>query len=415
MLRRAACALLLPVVIGGCGPVGAGGANDLLLGVMLPLHGTQAPLATQELDGIQIAVDAANQAGGVQGRRLRVATQDVATREATVLGVQALKTQGARVVLGTYSSQLSVPAAHAASSAGLVYWETGAVADQLTGEALPRVFRVGAAGTNLGRSSAAFAAEQLAPRLGKAVTELRITVVQEHDPYGDSVAGAAMAEAARLGMRVAPVIHYDARRPVWGEVLGAVEASRPDILVLASYIPDGVAFRRAMLAANLKVGALIGSTMAECGPEFGAALGDDAIGVFASDRPTHGFNPGALGAEGKTAYDLLAAEYHRRHQGPPTEEAISGFSAAWALVHHVLPAAAGLDPGSIAAAAEKIDLAGGTLPNGAGLRFSRQAAERGQNLRAASVIWQWQGFRRSVTVWPAVFATGEIGLVPLPR
>jgi hypothetical protein len=39
----------------------------------------------------------------------------------------------------------------------------------------------------------------------------------------------------------------------------------------------------------------------------------------------------------------------------------------------------------------------------------------GQNVRAASVIWQWQGVRHSVTVYPPVFATGVPILIPLPR
>jgi hypothetical protein len=39
----------------------------------------------------------------------------------------------------------------------------------------------------------------------------------------------------------------------------------------------------------------------------------------------------------------------------------------------------------------------------------------GQNTRAASVIWQWQGVRHSVTVYPAVYATGSPDFIPLPR
>ena len=39
----------------------------------------------------------------------------------------------------------------------------------------------------------------------------------------------------------------------------------------------------------------------------------------------------------------------------------------------------------------------------------------GQNSRAASVIWQWQGIGNSVTVYPAVFATGTPSFIPLPR
>jgi branched-chain amino acid transport system substrate-binding protein len=414
MLRRAALGLLLPVALAACS-VQAAGSRELVLGLMLPLHGAQAVLAQQELNGIDIAVDIANRAGGVNGRQIRLVIRDVTTREGVEPAVQSLKASGAQAVLGTYSSSLSIPAAHSVSAAGLVYWETGGVADQVTGEALPRVFRVGAAGSNLGHGSAVFATEQLAPRLGRTPGQLRITVVEEHDAYGDSVAGAAVSEFQRRGSQVSPLIMYDAGAPDWDRVLPAVVASRPDVLVLASYIPDGVSFRRAMLARGVRVGALIGTTMAECGPEFGAMLGDDAIGVFASDRPTSGFNPAALSGDARAAYDKLATEYQRRFHAAPGEEPISGFASAWALVHDILPAAGTLDPAGIAAAANRADLVDGALPNGAGLKFSQAAADRGQNLRASSVIWQWQGYRHSVTVWPAVLATGQVGLVPLPR
>ena len=70
-----------------------------------------------------------------------------------------LKAHGDAVVVGAYSSELSIPASQAASDAGLVYWEAGAVADQLTGRGLPLVFRVGASGANLGTNSAQFAVD----------------------------------------------------------------------------------------------------------------------------------------------------------------------------------------------------------------------------------------------------------------
>ena len=414
MLRRAAGALLLPVLLAACG-VQAASSNDFVLGLIVPLHGAGAARATEDLRGVQVAVDEANRLGGIHGRHVRLVTQDASTREATQPAVEALKAAGASVIMGTYSSEISIPAAHATAAAGLVYWEAGAVADQVTGEGLQHVFRVGASGANLGHGSAVFAAEQLAPRLHKAVGDVHVTVVQEHDAYGDSVAGAMIAESRRRGAQVAPTILYNAYHPDWPRVFDAVSANPTDILVLASYVPDGVAFRREMLARNLKVGALIGTTMAECGPEFGALLGADAIGVFASDRPTSGFNPAVLTSTARAAYDRLVTEYRRRFNATPAEESIAAFSAAWALLREVAPAARTLDTTGIDAAAEAADLADGALPNGAGLHFSRSAGDLGQNLRASSVIWQWQGVRRSVTVWPPVLATGSVALVPLPR
>jgi branched-chain amino acid transport system substrate-binding protein len=403
------------LLLAACGPFSQAAPADLVMGVLLPLHGPQASLAKEEFAGVNVAVDHVNSTGGVKGRHVRLETRDVTSREEATAAVTGLKAAGAGVVMGAYSSALAIPAAHATTAAGLVYWETGAVADQLTGESLARVFRVGAAGSNLGRGSATFAAEQLAPRLHKGPADVHVTVVQEHDPYGDSVGGSMIAEAQRRGMQVAAPIYYDNTNPDWDAVFAGVAKQPTDVLVLASYIPDGIAFRRAMLARNVHVGAMIGSTMAQCQDDFGEALGADAIGVFASDRPTHGFNPQALTGAGASAYRTLVDSYHLRSQSEPDAEAVSGFASTWALLVDTLPSAQRLDPDGIAAAAQAQDLPTGALPNGAGLKFSADKAELGQNLRAASVIWQWQDVDKSVTVWPPVLATGQVQMVPLPR
>ncbi len=197
-----------------------------------------------------------------------------------------------------------------------------------------------------------------------------------------------------------------------------MRAAAPDVLILAAHIPDGEAFRRAMLAAHLHVGALIGSTMAQCMSNFGDDLGAAAVGVFASDRPTGGFNPAALSGPARTLYERFAAAWRSRTgDAAPDEEGLAGFTAGWALFHDVLAGAVAggsITPGAIAAAARAVDLPAGSLPNGAGLRFSSDPAQLGQNVRAAAVIWQWQAVRTSVVVWPATFATGAIRFVPLP-
>jgi branched-chain amino acid transport system substrate-binding protein len=236
---------------------------------------------------------------------------------------------------------------------------------------------------------------------------------------------------------------YNMALPDWPGVMTDLKAAAPDVLILASHIPDGIAFRQAMLAANLKVGALIGSTMAECDPDFAGELGADAVGIFASDRPTAGFQPSALGAEAAAAYGRFATDWAKVAVGtggggdPPSneygdaeyaihgpdedataeqsEEALAGFTAGWALFRQVLPVATGLDPAGVAAAARSIDLPEGSLPNGAGLRFSSDPARLGQNERAAAVIWQWQAVRTYEFVWPPTYATGNIAFVPLAR
>jgi branched-chain amino acid transport system substrate-binding protein len=442
-IRGAIAALAALILAAGCAGLQTQGASPIRIGAVFPLSGNAAALAGPELAGVRIAVDLVNADGGVGGHPIALEVRDLQSRADSDTVMADLKRSGIEIVIGAYASDLSIAASAAADKAGLLYWESGAVADRLTGRGLPSVFRVGASGTNLGSNSASFAANELAGRLGKSVGQLRVALAVADDDYANSVADAAAATAARDGLPIVTRATYNLSFPDWPRVMAQLAAARPDAIILASHIPDGVAFRKAMLAAGLKVGALIGSTMAECDPDFAGDLGADAIGIFASDRPTAGFRPEALDAAARTAYDRFAAKWAAvaATTAPPpassapeyplsgpaeaptaaaSEEALAGFSAGWALFKDVLPGATGPSLGaptaaSVAAAARSVDLPQGSLPNGAGLHFSTNAATLGQNERAAAVIWQWQAVNTYAFVWPPSYATGQIGFVPLPR
>ena len=443
-------ACVLALVAGPGGTVSADPGPPIRIGAVFPIEGSAAVLAAQELRGVQLAIDFANQDGGIGGRQLVLDVRDLERGQDAPAVMADLRRSGAAVVIGAYASDLSVPASQAADAEGLVYWEAGAVADRLTAQGLPRVFRVGASGANLGRGSATFAATVLAPALD-VTHALRVAIVSADDDYAASVAAAAEATARAAGLPIVAHLTYDLMHPGWVTIMHRLAAARPDVIILASHIPDGVAFRRAMLRAGLRVGALIGTTMAECSPDFAGDLGQDAVGVFASDRPTGGFRPDVLDPPAHALYQRLAAAWAAGERGPawqraalgpwpdapmgseyaitgpvlagsaaagPTEEGLSGFSATLVLVHVVLPAAASsgsIDPDTIAAAARAVDLPDGSLPNGAGVRFSSDPATLGQNERASAVIWQWQAVRSYTYVWPPAYATGTLQDVPLPR
>ncbi len=475
LLRAAVLALLVPaLIVAGYALLVATRPAPIRIGAVFPISGNAASLAGPELRGVQIAVDLVNADGGVGGRPIELEVRDLRSRAESDAVMRELKALGIEIVIGAYSSDLSIAASEAADRAGLLYWEAGAVADRLTGRGLPMVFRVGTNGRTLGANSASFAAEELAWRLGKPVPELRVAIAVAEDDYARAVADAAEETALARGMPVVVRRGYNLAVPNWPSVMADLAAARPDVIILASHIPDGIAFRQAMLSAGLRVGALIGSTMAECDPDFAGVLGPDAIGIFASDRPTAGFKPSALNAEAAAAYARFAPAWQAAARessgegdapgdpgahddegygggygdpygesaytifGPDqdataeeSEEALAGFSAAWALFRHVLPdaARAGVDvaPGaagggaaaltaaSVAQAARGLDLPDGSLPNGAGLRFSSDPERLGQNERAAAVIWQWTAERTYEFVWPPSYKTGDIGFVPLER
>src|SRR5437763_5327500 len=322
---RQFAAIGVVIACGACATAPSGAVASLKVGALFPLTGTQAPLAKQEYAGVQIARDLGNADGGVDGVPIALITKDLTAESDAAGRVQALEAQGVHSILGSYSSSLSMPVSAAAQSRGLLYWEAGAVADQLTGRGYPLVFRVGATGSNLGSMSSHFAATVLAPRLNTAPGQLRMVIVHNVDGYPTSVASAVKKQAQVEGIPVVGEVQYDARVPDWPAVLDAVRATSPNILVLSSYIADGVDFRRAMLKSGPHVDAFIGSTMAQCVPDFGAMMGADAIGVFASDRPPAGLNPAALNDTGKAIYGRFAAAYRREFGTDPTEESLAGF------------------------------------------------------------------------------------------
>jgi branched-chain amino acid transport system substrate-binding protein len=385
----------------------------LRIGAVFPLTGSQSSLAREEFAGVDIARELVNEDGGVAGQPIELDTRALIAPEQAPAVINSLRDDHVSAIVGAYSSDLSMAASSATAADGLIYWEAGAVADQVTGRGLPTVFRVGATGGNLGTNTARFAAEQLAPRLHRDAGQLRVSIVEADDEYAHSVADAATTTARAAGMSIVSTSLYNPYAPSWGPALDAVRVAKPDILILVSHIPDGVAFVHAMKAAGLHVDAFIGSTMAECVPEFGSLAGTDAVGVFASDRPGTGFDPATLRPEGQALYSRFAQRWQQRIGGAPTEEGLAGFSAAWTLFHEVLPKAAAvghLDVSGITAAAHAIDLPEGSLPNGAGVQFATTVDRMGQNLRAAAVIWQWQAVGKSVVVWPSEYATGSIKL-----
>src|SRR5579875_1593329 len=134
MLRvyiRAAClaaTLVIAVVPAG---MSARAAAPIRIGAVFPLRSIGA-LARQEYRGVQIAAQLVNAEGGVDGRRIQLVTRELDTPAESGIVMRLFRQQGIKLVIGAYSSDLSIPTAAAAARQGLVYWEAGAVADRLT-------------------------------------------------------------------------------------------------------------------------------------------------------------------------------------------------------------------------------------------------------------------------------------------
>jgi len=387
MIRRLVLAAVVAAVVGtalaACGDT----SKTITVGALYPRTGPQGPGGTEELRGVQLATDWANDASVVEGTRIKLAEVDAARAEQVPDAMDSLARRGASIVLGSHGSAISAAAAREATVKKLAFFETGAVGltapDDSNGT---NFFRLAPMGANLGRAAIDFEQDQLSTKL-PAHGPLRYGVAYVDDPYGRAVAQGALDAIKERGLVLVGSFPYDANVKDFAPVAATIGAAHPDVLFSAAYVDDGVAVRKALVAAHTPLLAAIGTSSSYCMQAFGDALGSDAVGLFASDKPD--------------AADVNAA-------------ALSGFSNAYALFNHVLPVAGDLSVPSVAKAALAVKLPQGALANGGGLDLAPPGAvDAGANRRAAGVIEEWISSGKKATVWPPAFAEHPVEALPL--
>ncbi len=413
-----ALTITILALLSGAGPsFGLAAAHHvppIRIGAVYPLVHGGAP-ARQEYDGLRTAVRLVNQQGGIHGRHVRLMLKNIPVRDDAPAAVAGLAHHHVTAIVGSAESLVGVPASEAAQAHHVIYLEAGAVATMLTDPGLPDVFRTVTTGQTLGRSAADFAARVVAQRLRIPVRRLRVAVINVRDVYGSSVAAAQVAETRRLGMHLVSHLRYDLATVRFPRLVRALKRSRPDVVLVAAYLQDAIRFRRETIRQHLRVGAMIGTSSSFCMPAFGDTLGREAVGLFASDKPDIHVNTRALRPAARRLRRVVVRLYHHLEPGDMTGPAVAGFVGGWVLLHDILPRARSLTTPAIRVAALRINLPWGSQINGAGVRFAPPSApDAGQNLRAASVVWQWQKPGRAVIVAPQAYATGRPRFIPLP-
>ena len=146
--------------------------DPVRVGAIYPLSGTQGMGGIDEYHGVRVAAELVNAEGGIGGRPLVLDQVDVPEADAAPGAIKALADRGVDLVLGSYGSTISSPAATAAAGRGSLFWETGAVGKLAGPGGGDLVFRVAPTGGLLGRGAIRFVADQLAPKLGRRPSSL---------------------------------------------------------------------------------------------------------------------------------------------------------------------------------------------------------------------------------------------------
>lgn len=384
----------------------AGAADPLLIGAINPYSGPLAQFGDEVTRGYELAVEAINARGGVLGRQVTIVRGDAGNPQQGISAVEKLVSQDkVDLFMGTYVSAVSNAASDAANRYGKTYWETHALAADLTQRGLPNFVRAGPDGQSFAAESVEGALKLIAPKLGKSTRDLKIWIEHEDTIYGTSIAQAQKQMFEAAGARVVGVGSHNYRAVDLTDAILRASAAEPDVWVSTGYVPDNTLLLRTMRDQGFNPPAvmLLGTGDSR---EFHDALGNFMEGVFVVGYP-HADLPESY-APGAAAF--VAAYKAKYKRDPVAPQSLEAYAMAFALFD-VITAAGSTDAAKLHAAAAATDKPLHSYPNGFGIKFDA----RMQNTRALPNIVQWQPGGRTVTVYPVEAQLPGSTVIDVPR
>jgi branched-chain amino acid transport system substrate-binding protein len=406
-----ATAVAVMAVAAGCGPGGdddsSSGDSDgpLRIGVMNPFSGDFAFYGEEVFRGYQLAVNEANADGGVMGRQVELVKGDATTPEQAVSQAERLSSsEEVDALTGTYISAVSEAASETAARDDKLYWETNALAEDLTERNLENFIRVGPSAFHFADRSVEVM-EPVAQALGMSVDQLSVYVEHEDSIYGTSIAERQAEQLEAKGATVAGVGAHDAAASDVTDSVLRARSSGANVWLVTGYVPDGNLLLQTARDQGFAPDAIILTGTGDTQETLDAIGPGGVEGILVVSYPRPDVNPeyGPGAAEYLEAY---RAEFGSEPRAPQSMTAYTGLK----VLFQALEEADSTAPEDVRAAAESMDEPERSLPTGYGVQFS----DVFQNERALPTVIQWQNGRQ-VTVFPqdAVEAGNAIRGLPL--
>lgn len=353
--------LLLAAAAIGAGPLLAACSRvpDVVkIGVGQPLSGPLAALGRDLLNGVQMAVDEINAAGGVRigGKAVQlevVSADDKANPEAGKEAAQALVGAGVLVAVAHLNSGVSIPTAPIYAQAGIPQLAISTKPDY-TRQGLPTTLRLVANDDLQSRAIGSYAAQL--PGIE------RIAVVDDNTPYGKGLADSSAKVIAAAGRKVTVRRSLDDKTTDFAALIQELKASDTQLFVTT--------------LSDFQVEALI-NQMVAAGMTQMSILGGDTIKTDRMIKST-----GKIRAVYATSSILEAREFltggkfltnfRARFKGDP----VYGAHYAYDAVHLVADALARNGSVDKAALLQRLKTFDGNAPVTNSMRFAQDGEQR---------------------------------------
>ncbi len=227
-------AVISSCLIAGC--AGDGGKNgaagdageDFVVGLAAPFTGDSSQFGVQLKMGAELFAEELNEAGGINGRMLKLNMQDDAGKaeQAQTVATTLASDDSVLAVVGHYNSSCSLAGKGIYSQAGMVMFSPGSTNVEVTKET-DFVFR------NI--FTDAFQGKSLADYSAQILGKKNAAIMFDNDDYGTGLKDSYKARAAEVGLNVITELAYNQNAPDFRSQLTTIQGMQPapDILLIA--------------------------------------------------------------------------------------------------------------------------------------------------------------------------------------
>jgi branched-chain amino acid transport system substrate-binding protein len=308
----------------------AAAADPLKIGFGMSLTGPNAGAGRMALLALEVWRDETNGAGGLLGRQVQLVYYDDQSNPALVPGIyqKLLNLDKIDLALSPFGTNQIVPALPVAMEKGMVLMSLFGTGVNDTVK-YPRYFQILPNGPegNASLSRGFFeAALKMSPK------PMTVALAGEDTEFGQHVLSGARENIQRLGLRIVYDQQFPPNLPDHSTVISAIEASKPDIVFVASYPNGSVGMVRALRERNygprMFGGAMIGLQFTPIKAQLGPLLDGIVVNENYVPEPTMNF-PGV---------DSFLKRY--RERAPAAKVDPLGFWAPFAYAEAQILAAA---------------------------------------------------------------------------
>lgn len=312
----AAVAALFALTTVSCG--GSKGSNEIKIGSIGPLSGAVAVYGTEARDGIALAVEEINAAGGVNGKMIKLICEDDEGDPAkTVSAFKKLTVQdGCKLIIGSLTSGCTKAITDQSQAAKVIQIAPAATAENITideaGKTIPYVFRACFIDPFQGTVGGKFAAETLNAKNAAILYDIG-------NDYSVGLSENFIAEFEKHGGKIVAKESYSTGEKDFNAQITKVKNQNPDVV----YIPDYYA-TVALISKQLRAQGVMCATV--------GADGWDGLTENAGDEVLNGFYSNHYAADSTDpAVVKYVTNFKAKFNREPTSFAALGYDSVYML------------------------------------------------------------------------------------